>query len=71
MIPSMDRSVFLVYLTPTGWVVRRADAGHETGVRFASSEAALLRARELADGCRPSRIEVSTDKGIVSLNYDM
>jgi hypothetical protein len=66
-----DRPVFLVYPEVTRWMVRRSDARYDAAVRFQTYEAALLRARELADECRPSRIEVHTAKGMISLEYDV
>jgi hypothetical protein len=70
MIPGTRRTVYLVYPDATEWVVRRGDADHGTCVRWSTREAALLGARELADACRPSRIEVSTARGIIALDYD-
>ncbi len=67
----MDRPVFLVYPDGRDWVVRRGDPPSGTGARFRTREAATLRARELADECRPSRIEVHTPKGMIDLNYDL
>ena len=69
MPPGTDRPVFLVYPDATGWVVRRGDARHATATRFSTRDAALLRARELADECRPSRIEVHTPRGMICLDY--
>ena len=70
-MPGMERPVFHVYPDGADWVVRRGDARTGAGVRFRTRDAAMLRARELADECRPSRIEVQTHKGMVGLDYDV
>jgi hypothetical protein len=70
MIPGMARTVYLVYPDGHGWVVRRDDGARDAGFRSSTREAALLRARELADESRPSRIEVTTSRGMIVLNYE-
>ena len=70
MVPGAGRPVFLVYPDAAGWMVRRTVAHHDPAIPFATREAALLRARELADECRPCRIEVHTPKGMIGLDYD-
>jgi hypothetical protein len=67
----MDCPVYLVYPDAIGWVVRRMDAGNESAIKLASREAALLRARRLADEHSPSRIVVFAADGVIGLNYDV
>lgn len=63
-----DRATYLVYCTGSEWIVRRVDAPLEAG-RFTDRQSAVFRARELADGFKPSRVVVLQPNGETHLDY--